>query len=70
MTKALNLAPNLADPDRFYERLLRLHEGLSDEESQLLNAKLVLILANHIGDEQVIFAAMDEARKGLGQSPD
>ena len=37
-------------PDDFYERLIATHRGLSDEESALVNAKLVLLLANHIGD--------------------
>ncbi|MCW5749688.1 MAG: DUF2783 domain-containing protein [Alphaproteobacteria bacterium] len=68
MTKHLSLDANIADADGFYERLIRLHDGLSEAESQLLNAKLVLILANHIGDEQVIAEAMELARKGLGEA--
>ncbi|MCW5730447.1 MAG: DUF2783 domain-containing protein [Alphaproteobacteria bacterium] len=68
MTKHLSLAANIADADGFYERLIRLHDGLSEAESQLLNAKLVLILANHIGDEQVIAEAMELARKGVGEA--
>ncbi|WP_025900079.1 DUF2783 domain-containing protein [Sneathiella glossodoripedis] len=59
----LNTFPNLNDPDGFYEELLRLHEGLSEEESTLVNAKLVLILANHIGDRAVITEALTLARK-------
>ena len=46
----LNTEPNLPAPDDFYERLIATHRGLSDEESALVNAKLVLLLANHIGD--------------------
>jgi len=56
---------NIADPDALYERLVRVHEGLSDEQSALLNAKLVLLLANHIGDPAVIDAALAAARKGV-----
>ena len=43
-------SPNLRDPDGFYAALVTTHQGLSDEQSELLNARLVLILANHIGD--------------------
>lgn len=61
----LNLEPNLPSPDDFYEELLATHRGLSDADSELLNARLVLILANHIGDPVVIRAALRLARKGL-----
>ena len=50
----LTLDPNIAVPDEFYEQLIRAHDGLSDEESRLLNAKLVLILANQIGDLELL----------------
>ncbi|MEO0361725.1 MAG: DUF2783 domain-containing protein, partial [Pseudomonadota bacterium] len=46
----LTTSPNLADPDGAYAALLAAHRGLSDAESHALNARLVLILANHIGD--------------------
>ena len=58
----LNTDPNIAVPDDFYERLIALHRGLSDEGSALVNAKLILLLANHIGDPQVLEEAMDAAR--------
>jgi hypothetical protein len=61
----LNIEINLADPDAFYERLIDTHDGLSDEQSQMLNAKLVLLLANHIGDIDVIGDAFEIARRGL-----
>ncbi|MCT4610261.1 MAG: DUF2783 domain-containing protein [Pelagimonas sp.] len=54
--------PNIADPDGFYEKLLGAHEGLSDEDSQALNARLVLVLANHIGDIDVLEQAMQAAK--------
>ena len=58
----LNLEPNLSDPDGFYEALLKAHEGLSDKESRELNARLVLVLANQIGDPATLAAAIEEAK--------
>ena len=60
--------------DDFYQALLDAHQGLSDEQSALLNAELVLLLANHIGDLDVIGQALVLARAGLaaaagGESP-
>lgn len=55
---ALITRPNLARPDEVYARLLRAHEGLSPEDSAALNARLVLILANHLGDDAVIEEAL------------
>lgn len=49
--------PNIADPDGFYAELLSLHQGCSKQQSDAVNARLVLILANHIGDR----AALREA---------
>jgi len=60
---ALVTTPNLRDPDGFYEALMALHEGLSPEESAALNARLVLLLANHIGDEAVLEEAFRAARR-------
>jgi hypothetical protein len=62
----LNTEPNLAAPDDFYERLIATHRGLTEEESGLVNAKLVLLLANHIGDAAVLEQAMAAARDGVG----
>ena len=59
---ALTLAPNIPDPDGFYAELIGTHDGLSDAASAALNARLVLILANHIGDRAVLSAAMAAAR--------
>ncbi len=58
----LNLTPNLPDPDGFYDELLAVHEGLSKEESEALNARLILVLANHIGDRDVLRAALATAK--------
>jgi len=51
--------------DQFYECLITTHQGLSDGESRALNARLVLLLANHIGDLEVISQACTAARASL-----
>jgi hypothetical protein len=51
--------------DDFYEALIRAHQGLSEAQSQMLNARLVLILANHIGDLTVVQEAIALARRSL-----
>jgi hypothetical protein len=58
----LILTPNLQTPDDLYEALVQAHDGLTPEESQALNARLILILMNHIGDAQVIRQALETAR--------
>jgi hypothetical protein len=55
-------APNLNGADDLYEALVRMHEGLSEAESLRVWAKLVLTLANHIGDRAVIEQAIAVAR--------
>lgn len=66
----LHREPRIADPDGFYEELIASQRDLSDEQSDLLLAKLVLILANHIGDRQVLRQALDLARSNtIGASP-
>ncbi|MGD9811693.1 MAG: DUF2783 domain-containing protein [Sphingobium sp.] len=54
---------NIADPDSIYERLIMLHEGCDEEESMRINARLILLLINHIGDTQVIGEAIDCAAR-------
>lgn len=61
----LNTEPNIASPDDFYEALIDTHRGLSPEQSALLNAKLILLLANHVGDLGVLREAMAKAREGI-----
>jgi hypothetical protein len=58
----LQLDPNIPDPDGFYEALLKAHDGLSDAESQAYNARLVLLLANQIGDHDTLIAALEAAK--------
>lgn len=58
----LNTEPHFESPDDFYEALLNVHRGLSEEESRALNARLVLILANHIGTQRTLEQALQAAR--------
>ena len=61
----LNAEPNLDAPDDFYEALIDAHRDLSSERSHELNAKLVLLLANHIGSLAVLKQALHAARAGI-----
>jgi hypothetical protein len=54
--------PHLQACDDFYEALLAAHEGLPTEESHAMNARLVLLLANHIGDQAILTEALSLAR--------
>ena len=60
---------NIPDPDGFYEALIAAHEGLSDEQSNLLNARLSLLLANQVGDMASLRACLAAAREGLETEP-
>jgi hypothetical protein len=59
---ALLTASRFPDPDRAYRALIEAHRGLSDEESADLNTRLVLLLANHVGDHEVLTEAIRLAR--------
>ena len=72
-TPLLKTEPNFHEPDRrffrdsspgddFYEALIDAHQGLSDEQSEALNARLILLLANHIGDLRVLRQALAAAQ--------
>ena len=61
----LNSQPNISAPDDFYQDLIDLHRDLSDEQSALVNAKLILLLANHVGDAATLRAALAAAREDL-----
>ena len=54
---------NLQDADGFYEQLLDAHVGLTPDESQLLNARLILLLANQVGDAKVLKECVEAARE-------
>jgi hypothetical protein len=60
---SLNLESNLANPDAAYEALVEAHRGISEAESAALNARLVLILSNHVGDLAVLKEAIALAKK-------
>ncbi len=73
---SLTLTPNFAEPgkryfrafspgDDFYEMLIEAHRDLSDEQSAMLNAKLILLLANQIGDLSLLREALKHARDGV-----
>ncbi|AMO24683.1 hypothetical protein GCM10027034_09840 [Ramlibacter solisilvae] len=76
---ALQLNPNFKEPgnryfrdfspgDDFYAALIDAHRDLSDEDSERLNARLILILSNHIGDIAVLREALAAARKDLQET--
>lgn len=67
MNARLNLEPNLLEPDAFYEMLVDAHQDLSDAGSGMLNAQLILLLANHIGDLAVLREAFAIARANVTQ---
>ncbi len=62
MSEKLRTDPQIEEPDDFYARLIDLHEGLSSDESNSLNCKLILLMANHIGDREVLFEVLDVVR--------
>jgi hypothetical protein len=59
----LNTDPNISAPDDFYAALIAAHEGLSDDESAAFNARLILLLANHVGDAEALADALDLAKQ-------
>ena len=59
----MKTALNLQDADGFYEQLLDAHQGLSKEQSELLNARLILLLANQVGEAKVLKECIDAAAK-------
>jgi hypothetical protein len=62
MSGILNTKPEIDDADGFYASLIALHAGLSTEQSQKLNSKLVLLMANQIGDRAVLDDILDTVR--------
>jgi len=61
---SLITTPNIPDPDGFYAELLAVHEGLDADASAALDTRLILLLANHIGDRQVLSDALAAATQG------
>lgn len=58
----MKTALNLQDADGFYEQLLDAHAGLTQDQSELLNARLILLLANQVGDAKVLKECLEAAR--------
>lgn len=65
---ALITTPNLPDPDGFYEELLAAHDGRTEAESAAFNARLILLLANHLGDREALSGAL-AAAAAAGRPP-
>lgn len=63
----LNSEPNIPQPDDFYQMLIDAHIGLTDEQSAAFNARLVLLLANQIGDLSTLRQAIAAARASLNR---
>ena len=59
---ALNTQPNIARPDDFYQALIEAHAGLTEEQSAALNARLILLLANQVGDLETLKEAIAAAK--------
>jgi uncharacterized radical SAM superfamily protein len=65
----LKITANIASPDDIYESLIRAHDGLAKDESDALNARLILVLMNHIGDETIIKEALSLAKSATHSKP-
>lgn len=65
VSKHLNTESNIARPDDFYEALIDVHRDLTAEQSGMLNARLILLLANQIGDMETLREALAIARGGV-----
>jgi len=59
--------PNIPDPDGFYAVLVAAHEGLTEAQSAELNARLVFLLANQLGDQRVLLDCVATARTPFGK---
>ena len=62
---SLRIDANFDDADAFYAALIDAHRGLSDAESEVMNARLVLLLANHVGARAVLEEALRRARDSV-----
>lgn len=60
---------NFSDHDAFYEHLVAAHQGLDEAQSAQLNARLLLLLANQVGEQAVLSACIDAARRPFGAAP-
>jgi len=67
MTGHLNTESNTGNPDLLYQALVDMHRDLSDEQSRLVNARLILLLSNHVGDMDVVREAIAVAREDVAK---
>jgi len=65
MSNQLGIASNIEDHDDLYQKIINMHQGLTNEESQMANAKLILMLANHIADADVLSESITLVRKNV-----
>lgn len=56
---------NFSDPDAFYAALAELHRGRSEAESEVINARLILLLANQVGDQQILQETLSIAGRAV-----
>jgi hypothetical protein len=56
--------------DEFYERLVGAHQGLSERQSGVLNARLILLLANQVGDRTILAQVLAAARASVSPAPE
>jgi hypothetical protein len=69
MAGALRRTLNLVQPDDVYSAIVDAHKGLSEEQCRAFDARLILLLANHVGDEAAIREALELARQSLEEQP-
>lgn len=67
---ALDTSPRLDDPDLAFESLVEAHRDLTPDQSRRLDARLVLLLANHIGSVTVLREAIAAAREAAWETPE
>lgn len=60
-------SPNFPDPDGLYAELLDLYRGLDQREIESMNPRLILLLANHIGDREILREAFEAAKRDIGR---
>jgi hypothetical protein len=65
----MKTVPNIPDPDGFYEALLTATQGLSESEREAFLLRLVLLLANQVGDQETLFEAIAAARAIIDAAP-
>lgn len=63
----MNLEPNITAPDAFYTAIVKSTEGLSETECHAAMLRLVILLANQVGDDGVLFDCLGEAIKSNRQ---